>query len=66
MDEEIKKELGKSLALINKVMDASMNDSNDIEGSLANYGAFIQIKLCVESHIELAEAIHNRAEAANG
>tara|TARA_R110000803_G_C11791839_1_gene298148 strand:+ start:61 stop:261 length:201 start_codon:yes stop_codon:yes gene_type:complete len=66
MNEEIRKSLEKSLATINKVMSASMNNSEDIEGSLANYGAFIQIKMCVEAHIEMHDLIRSDKERTNG
>ena len=51
MDKELPKELQISLKLLKRVVDAS-EDPTNIQKSLANYTAYVQIEMVVNSYID--------------
>tara|TARA_B110000858_G_scaffold195922_1_gene253443 strand:- start:177 stop:380 length:204 start_codon:yes stop_codon:yes gene_type:complete len=64
MDKELPKELQISLKLLKKVVDAS-EDPTNIQKSLANYTAYVQIEMVVNSYIDFMKLIDTNKGKTN-
>ena len=60
MDKDLTKELQISLKLLKRVVDAS-EDPTNIQKSLANYTAYVQIESVVNNYLGLMDLVNNKA-----
>jgi|TARA_R110001583_G_scaffold102207_3_gene248829 hypothetical protein len=61
MDKELAKELKVSLKLLKRVVDESEDPAN-IQKSLANYTAFVQIELVVNNYLGLIDMVNTKEQ----
>jgi|TARA_R110000796_G_scaffold220820_1_gene336887 hypothetical protein len=60
MDKDLTKELKISLILLKRVVDAA-EDPTNIQKSLANYTAYVQIESVVNNYLGLMDLVNNKA-----